>query len=220
MKRRSLWSMIVVALVVQLSVVTLSFAQPVEEPVKEKQCDMRGKMDKMLVDLGVNDEQKAKMDELFSTCKPEMKKLMEAKKAKKEELSTLLQSAELDQAKIDAVQAELKALAAEKMDNKLKKMLAVREILTPEQFKVFLEKKKDCTGGKKYKKDCGCGKKDCDCGKKDCDCGKKDCDCGKKSKKDCNCGKKCKKDCPLNMKKDKGMEKGEDAEVSESMPEV
>ncbi|MGA1823786.1 MAG: Spy/CpxP family protein refolding chaperone [bacterium] len=62
-------------------------------------------------------------------------------KAKKEELKEALQKQELDMEKVNQLHAELKVIINLREDNRLKKILEVRKILTHEQLIKFLEVK-------------------------------------------------------------------------------
>ncbi len=75
-------------------------------------------------------------------------------KAKKEEFRNELQKQELNMEKVNEIHSDLKALRSKKSDHRLKGMLEVRKILTPEQFVKFCELKKDLHSKKKWKEGC------------------------------------------------------------------
>jgi Spy/CpxP family protein refolding chaperone len=116
---------------------SLAFSQPPgggwqdSEVRKER---MASRMQAMEERLGLSDAQK----ELLAAHRANQReaatelrtRLQETRKALKAELT----EPELDSAKIDLLQGELKSLHAQKADHRLAGVLEVREILTPDQF--------------------------------------------------------------------------------------
>lgn len=102
-------------------------------------------------------------DEQYQTLIDQKKKWHEERKATKDKLREKktalmeeLHKPELDMDKINAIQAETKALYSESMDQKLAGMMAMREILTPEQFQSMGEHMRSKMKGhkKKWAKQC------------------------------------------------------------------
>lgn len=91
-------------------------------------------------DLNLSDEQKKALEENKSKGREQMKALFTDMRAKREAIRQELQKDTLDMAKIDQINGELKNLQAQLLDHRLEHILAVRKILTPEQFKKFISK--------------------------------------------------------------------------------
>ncbi len=89
--------------------------------------------------LNLSPEQQKKLEEHRAAHRDEAKKFFGEVKQKREEMRTELEKETIDEAKVKAINEELKALGARLADHRLAGILEVRRILTPEQFKKFQE---------------------------------------------------------------------------------
>lgn len=92
--------------------------------------------------LNLTPDQEAVLEEHRKTHWQEMKTLFEQIRAKKDELGKALQNPQLDMNQVTALHNQLKDLKIKKEDLRLKGILEVREVLTPEQFAQFMQMKK------------------------------------------------------------------------------
>ncbi len=109
---------------------------PNKENMEKKRLEMTEK-------LGLTPEQQAQLKEMREKGKDQVKANFEQMRAKREAMQEELQKADFDPAKVKALQEELKAMHSAMADQHMEHMLAVRKILTPEQFKKFSEMKKN-----------------------------------------------------------------------------
>jgi Spy/CpxP family protein refolding chaperone len=89
--------------------------------------------------LGLSPDQEKQLQENRKTNQGKMKALREENQTKREALRTELEKPDLDIARINALKAELKDVHNRMDDQRLDGILAVRKILTPDQFKKFSE---------------------------------------------------------------------------------
>ena len=84
-----------------------------------------------------------------------MKEISQALKEKRKALYQELEKYDGDQAKIASLAAEVKALLAKKVDSRVESILAMKQILTPEQFEKLqtdVKKKAGQRHGKRHGK--------------------------------------------------------------------
>lgn len=91
-------------------------------------------------ELKLTDEQKKLLEENRKTHREEARAMFDEMRQKRALMKEELQKDSLDMAKINSINQDLKALQAKMLDHRLERILEVRKILTPEQFKKFLEK--------------------------------------------------------------------------------
>lgn len=91
-------------------------------------------MDEIVRDIGVTDDQKAKIDAHREQMKTRNEKAWKEMAEKREALRGELEKPEVDTAKIDSLIGEISALHAQKTRNHVDGILEVRSILTPEQY--------------------------------------------------------------------------------------
>lgn len=96
--------------------------------------------------LGVTPEQEQKLKEHREKNRSQMEALRGQLKEKREAIRQEFEKADFNEARIRALHNELKALQDQKEELRLEGILEVRKILTPEQFKKFMEMKKDKMG--------------------------------------------------------------------------
>lgn len=103
-----------------------------EQKREEKFKEMREK-------LGLTADQEAKLKAHKESHKAEARNLHEGMRAKRDALRQELEKPAVDESRVRALHNEIKALDAGLSDHRLKGILEVRKILTPEQFKKFHE---------------------------------------------------------------------------------
>jgi len=100
------------------------------------------KMNKLYDELNVSEEQRIKIKEARGAMHAKKKELREAMKAKRAALKEELEKDEVDKVRIDAMVDELVGLTGRVIRERVDGILKVKQILTKEQFKIFVEKTK------------------------------------------------------------------------------
>ena len=152
MFRQKLKSMLFsIALILALSAPAV-YAQPGEaesgqkKPVQEK---MEARHQEFYKDLDLSDSQKKLLEENKNNHRDQMKAMLDQIKDKKASIRQELQKDTLNMARINQINDELKKLEDRMLDYRLERILEVRKILTPEQFKKFITKME--AGGGRFK---------------------------------------------------------------------
>ena len=91
-------------------------------------------------ELNLTEAQKKLLEENKAKNKDQMKSLFSEMKDKRAIIQQELRKDTLDMGKITQINNDLKGLQAKMLDYKLERILEVRKILTPEQFKKFTAK--------------------------------------------------------------------------------
>lgn len=107
-----------------------------KEGMKEK---MEERFKEISKELNLTPEQEEQLKNHRAQGRREMEGFHEKISGKMEEIDKELQKQELDMEKVEQLNSELKAIHSEMQDNRLKDILKVREILSPEQFIKFKE---------------------------------------------------------------------------------
>ena len=107
---------------------------------------MEARKQEMFKELNLTDEQKQKLEENRKKRKDDAQGLRDHMKELKTAMRQELEKDVLDMAKVDQVQSQMKEAQAQMMDNRLKGILEVRGILSPEQFKKFSAKMEEYKG--------------------------------------------------------------------------
>jgi Spy/CpxP family protein refolding chaperone len=94
-------------------------------------------------DLNLTDAQKKELEATKKEGWTEAKATFKNIHAKREALHQELSKDTLDMAKIGQIQAELKDLQAKGIDQEINGMIAMKKVLTPEQFKKMMAKKEE-----------------------------------------------------------------------------
>jgi len=89
--------------------------------------------------LNLTEDQEARLEANRSEHRQEVRKLREKMRAAREAFKGELEKEALDMEKITQLHNEQKTVQGQIADHRLEKILQVREILTPEQFKTFIE---------------------------------------------------------------------------------
>ncbi len=122
------------------------YSQPTErhspghEAMREK---IEARMLEVYKQLDLSPEQEKQLKAHINKQKEQGKDIHESIRAKREEMKIELQKQELNMAKINKINSELKSIKSKKSDHRLESILEVREILTVEQFLKFMELKKE-----------------------------------------------------------------------------
>ena len=88
--------------------------------------------------LDLTDIQKKQLEANKQQHRAKMEVARQEMKVNREQLHAELMKAQLDMPKINAIHREIKSLEARMEDDRLNSVLAVRSILTPEQFLKFV----------------------------------------------------------------------------------
>lgn len=117
--------------------------------------DREAGMERILKKMDLSPEQKEKLKAHRKAHREEARKLREEARQKREELRQELENPDMSMERVKAVHSQLKGIQGRMADQRLNGILAVRQILTPAQFKRFHEiareewKKKDGKGRRK-----------------------------------------------------------------------
>ncbi len=118
----------------------------------EKKKHWERRRQRMEEELGLTEEQKEKIKVHGEKSREAMKELREKNHAKREELKKELEKKELDKKAIDKILSELKDLEGKKIEQRIKRILFMREVLTDEQHEKFINKVKELEKNKSKKK--------------------------------------------------------------------
>lgn len=113
----------------------------------------KGQMQGLFEGLNLTEEQKAQLKAQREGFKGDRQELRQAIREKHMALKAVLGQQTIDRSKINAIKQELAQLNSQRIDAQVDKMVAVREILTPEQFQKFQEKKQSWSEKKKSRWD-------------------------------------------------------------------
>ncbi|MCM8776410.1 MAG: Spy/CpxP family protein refolding chaperone [Candidatus Omnitrophica bacterium] len=100
-------------------------------------------IEKIINELGLTDQQKTQIEQHRLQMKTQREKSHEEFFAKHKELRDELQKPEVDRAKIDQLITELSVLETRRLKDRVDGILAIRSILTPEQFSELHKKMKE-----------------------------------------------------------------------------
>ena len=92
---------------------------------------------RMIKDLGLSQEQEKKVEENRKAQREEMSRLRKEIVAKQEALQDALKSPSLTMDTVTPIVNEIKSLQAQMLDQRIRGIVAVKDILTPEQFAKF-----------------------------------------------------------------------------------
>ena len=145
--KKTLPILTIIALIGCIGIARFAYAQTSVD-LTEKELKMiegmrskkEAKKAKMIEELGLTEEQQQKLEDHKNTHKSQMNEQREAKKDLHAQLKAEIEKVELDTGTIYSIHEQIKALDIEMADHRLEGMLQIREILTPEQFKIFHEK--------------------------------------------------------------------------------
>lgn len=113
---------------------------------EEWKAKKEARFEKMQKELNLTPEQAQRLKELRNQHREKRKNGWKDIRAKRQKLQEELQKPKLNEARVRQIHNELKALKAQKADQRLERILEVRKILTPEQFSKFMELTKKFKG--------------------------------------------------------------------------
>jgi protein CpxP len=134
-------SLMVIALAVVFLTLSAVYAYG-EDECRKPEGKSNGK-ERVFQELNLAPEQKKQLEVNRSAQRQETEKLFNAIKQKQEQLRQALNNSETTQSSIAPLANEIKSLQAELLDNRIRGILAVKAILTPEQFAKFQEMAKN-----------------------------------------------------------------------------
>lgn len=123
-----------------LGICTVATAQPDRKgEFKEKRRErVENKIHGIYTQLNLTPEQRKKLEDNRQNNREKRKELSERIRSYKEALNQEIMKPQLDMAKINEIQGSIKGLQAQMADDRLESILAVRKILTAEQFTQFI----------------------------------------------------------------------------------
>ena len=92
------------------------------------------KLESLRGELGITPEQEAKLSEQRKEFKAKNKKLMEGLRSKRKELKEELEKQHMNRARVNKIVKDIKNLTGEKLQNRVDKIVSMKNIFTPEQF--------------------------------------------------------------------------------------
>ncbi len=120
-----------------------AYAYPPEEKAGWRQGrqiseeEREARREKFHQQLGLTAEQEAQLTSGRKAHRAKMDELREALQAKRKDLADELAKPDLNTAQVNALKEEIKGLHNQQVDERVNSILAVRNILTPEQFAKF-----------------------------------------------------------------------------------
>jgi Spy/CpxP family protein refolding chaperone len=113
---------------------------PMRERLKEGWYEKREKnIQEIYSQLNLTEEQKKLLEENKAGNQSKRKAAFQEMRSSREALNQELMKPELNMTKINEIQGKLKAVQSQMADERLSSILAVRKILTVEQFSKFIE---------------------------------------------------------------------------------
>ncbi len=103
----------------------------------------RPEVENFIKELGLTPEQQDKIKAEREKFHQEQRALREDISSKRKELAKEIERTDLDKAKISSLVSGLKQLEGKSIEQRVGRILSIREYLTPEQFKKFQEKVKE-----------------------------------------------------------------------------
>ncbi len=108
-------------------------------------------IEKIAKEINLSNEQKSKLKDEKTRHHERIKNMQTVLHNKRTELMNELDKPVSDRSKIDSITLAMKRTASDMIDERLNSALKVKEILTPEQYKQFVEKKNIFINQKNYK---------------------------------------------------------------------
>ena len=142
MRKVKFVTLLIVPVLVGLSASIIYAASP-NPAAKQEEAFIKkidAKRQEIFNDLGLTDGQRKLLEENKNKHREETKVLFTQLRQKMTLLRQELEKSELNMQAIYQINNEVKQLQAQMLDNRLERILKVRKILTPEQFKKFEDK--------------------------------------------------------------------------------
>ena len=106
----------------------------------------RQKKEALFKEIGVSDEQLKQIEARREATMEGKKELMQDYMAKKQALGQALDQPQVNHGEVDRIIGELSALYVAKMRRRVDSIIAIKGILTPEQFQALQAKKQEAHG--------------------------------------------------------------------------
>lgn len=101
-----------------------------------------------LKELGLSDQQRQQVEENRAKTREAMKSLRETLKAGKAELKAELDKPTVDMGRVNAITEDIKSATSKLIDHRVSSILALKSILTPEQFSKMTARMEEKTSGR------------------------------------------------------------------------
>ena len=101
----------------------------------------KNKTERLIEKLDLSLEQQEQLREQRAKNEEKAKGLKKRLRSKRSELSEELEKEDIDKQKVYSVITEVETLMGDQLEQRVERILTMREILTPEQFKKLREKK-------------------------------------------------------------------------------
>lgn len=98
------------------------------------------RFEKLSEELGLTPEQQTRLEEQREAFKSKRKVLMEKMQVKNKALKEELEKPEVNRARADKNISDIQALTGEKLRSRVDRIIAMKDILTPEQFEKLQQK--------------------------------------------------------------------------------
>ena len=133
---------IILAVGIMILAIPAVQASPESEPARQERFKdkHRDKREELFKELNLTEEQRQQLEANKTQNRKEMKTLFEGMREKRSRLQQELQADNINMDKVNQINGELKVLQGQMLDHRLAGILAVRKILSPEQFKKFMSK--------------------------------------------------------------------------------
>lgn len=142
------------AILASLFSASLAFSGPWRGDCQAGEC-RQAKMEAMAEKLGLSDAQKDLLADHKAKQRESSEELRATVRETREAMKAELAKTDFDQATVERLHEQTKALKAEMADHRFAGMLELRQILTPEQFSEFMALKGEHRGHRGKK--CGSG---------------------------------------------------------------
>jgi len=120
-----------------LAVVLLATGSVYAQPDRECRGGERGQREDVFKALNLTPEQQKKLDDNRKAQRDDVKNIFTAIKEKQLKLQDELKKPDINKAAVDSLANEIKSLQGQLVDHRINGILAVKGILTPEQFSKF-----------------------------------------------------------------------------------
>ena len=129
----------------------VAFARFDEEWGARSQERLEAKWDAVFKEVGLSEEQLKQIEHERGLRKEAREQMRAQLKDKREALRQALDAPKTDRAQIDTLVGELSVLATERIKTRVDSVLAIKEILTPEQFAQLRERKQEMSKSRRGK---------------------------------------------------------------------
>ena len=143
------------AVIAALFFTSIAYAQSFKERFWKKGQAAPETSDTIIKELKLSPQQEQQITEQRNKQKQQSEEFGQKFKASRDELSSELNKEAPDKAKVQALVSEMKEIMGKRIEQRVEKILLLKEILTPEQFKQLNEKTRrfEWQKGRSYEKD-------------------------------------------------------------------